>query len=59
MEEGKLGGLVLHYAPYEIGSYAEGAYHITLPQSGFRDMLKPEYRPLFAGEPAEIHRNGD
>ena len=58
-EAGKLGGLVLHYAPYEIGSYAEGAYHITLPQADFRDMLLPDYQPLFAGEPAEIQRLGE
>lgn len=58
-EEGKLGGLVLHYAPYEIGSYAEGAYHITLPQADFHDLLKPEYADLFGGEPADIQRFGD
>ena len=58
-EAGKLGGLALHYAPYEIGSYAEGAYHITLPQADFRTLLKPEYRTLFAGEPAEIQRLGE
>jgi hypothetical protein len=49
----------LHYAPYEIGSYAEGAYHITLPQAGFHDLLKPEYADLFAGDPADIQRFGD
>ncbi len=58
-EEGKLGGLVLHYAPYEIGSYAEGAYHITLPQADFHDLLKPEYQSLFGGAPADIQRFGD
>jgi hypothetical protein len=57
--EGKLGGIVLHYAPYEIGSYAEGAYHITLPQAGFRDLLKPDYAGLFGGEPADLQRFGD
>lgn len=56
---GKLGGLALHYAPYEIGSYAEGAYHITLPQADFRTLLKPEYQTLFAGAPAEIQRLGE
>jgi hypothetical protein len=55
----KLGGIVLHFAPYEIGSYAEGAYHVTLPQAGFHDLLKPEYADLFAGDPADIQRFGD
>ena len=58
-EDGKLGGIVLHYAPYEIGSYAEGAYHITLPQAGFHDLLKPEYQTMFGGAPADIQRFGD
>jgi hypothetical protein len=58
-EAEKLGGIVLHFAPYEIGSYAEGAYHITLPQAGFHDLLKPEYADLFAGDPADIQRFGD
>ncbi|WP_321490917.1 DUF3298 domain-containing protein [uncultured Hyphomonas sp.] len=58
-EEDKLGGIVLHYAPYEVGSYAEGAYHITLPQAGFRDLLKPDYAGLFGGEPADLQRFGD
>ena len=55
-EAGKLGGFTLHFAPYEIGSYAEGAYHITIPQSDFRKFLKPDYMALFAGEPTEIKR---
>ncbi len=58
-EDGKLGGIVLHYAPYEIGSYAEGAYHVALPQAGFHDLLKPEYQSLFGGAPADIQRFGD
>lgn len=55
-EAGRLGGFALHFAPYEIGSYAEGAYHITVPQSEFRKFLKPDYLALFAGAPAEIKR---
>ena len=55
-EANKLGGFALHFGPYDIGSYAEGAYHITVPQSAFRDYLKPEYAADFAGEPARIKR---
>jgi hypothetical protein len=58
-EDGKLGGFVLHYAPYEIGSYAEGSYHVTIPQADFHEFLKPEYQSLFAGEPADIDRADD
>jgi hypothetical protein len=41
----------VHFAPYEIGSYAEGAYKAVVPQSVFRDFLKPDYAALFAGGP--------
>jgi hypothetical protein len=58
-EDGKLGGFVLHYAPYEIGSYAEGSYHVTIPQADFHEFLKPEYQSLFAGEPADVDRADD
>ncbi|KCZ90677.1 DUF3298 and DUF4163 domain-containing protein [Hyphomonas johnsonii] len=52
-EAGKFGGYTVHFAPYEIGSFAEGAYRITVPQAAFHDGLKPEYRDLFAGEPVD------
>ena len=55
-EEGKFGGYAVHFAPYEIGSYAEGAYHVTVPQSAFHEELKGEYASLFAGKPVSITR---
>jgi len=50
-QAGTFGGFVVHFAPYEIGSYAEGAYKAVVPQSVFGDFLKPEYAGLFAGGP--------
>jgi hypothetical protein len=50
-EPGRFGGFVVHFAPYEIGSYAEGPYKVTVPQAVFHDFLKPEYAALFAGDP--------
>ncbi len=58
-EPDRFGGFALHFAPYELGSYAEGAFHITVPQDSFRDFLKPEFQDLFAGEPVTIKRPGD
>lgn len=55
-EPGKFGGYTVHFAPYEIGSYAEGSYHITVPQQVFRDRLRQRYTNLFAGEPVEVTR---
>ncbi len=53
---GRFGGYAVHFSPYEIGSYAEGAYHITVPQSSFREELKQPYTNLFDGEPVEVKR---
>ena len=51
-EAGRFGGLRIHIDPYVIGPYAEGAYDITVSQAEFRDLVRPEYRDLFAGTPA-------
>ena len=56
---GKFGGYAVHFAPYDIGSYAEGAYHITIPQSAFKAGVKQQYMALFEGEPTEMERLGD
>lgn len=56
---GRFGGYAIHFAPYDIGSYAEGAYHVTVPQSLFRDALKQQYMALFDGEPVKVERLGD
>lgn len=58
-EPGKFGGYTVHFAPYELGAYAEGSYHITVPQAVFHDRLKPAYANLFAGEPVEVVRPDD
>ncbi len=50
-EDGKFGGMTVYFSPYELGTYAEGAYRATIPQAAFRDMLKPDYAPLFGGDP--------
>lgn len=48
---GAFGGVVVHYAPYAVGAFAEGSYEVTIPQEVFAQDLKPEYRLMFAGEP--------
>ncbi|KCZ60963.1 DUF3298 and DUF4163 domain-containing protein [Hyphomonas chukchiensis] len=50
-EPAAFGGFVVHFAPYEIASYAEGAYKVVVPQTVFHTFLKPQYEGLFAGEP--------
>ncbi len=48
-----IGGFTVVFSPYDIGVYAEGSYEATIGQAVFRDMLKSDYRDLFAGTPAE------
>lgn len=50
-EPDRLGGLNVYFSPYDIGPYAEGAYAVLIPQSAFREFLKPEFLGLFSGEP--------
>lgn len=45
------GGLVYHFAPYEVGAYAEGIYEIGVPYRVFEGELKPAYAEAFGGEP--------
>ncbi len=49
----KAGGIALHYAPYAVGPYAEGAYSIVIPQAAFADYITDRYAGLFAGEPED------
>ena len=49
--DGHFGGVIVYYAPYAIGSYAEGSYQATIPQTLFREDLRPLFRDLFAGDP--------
>lgn len=48
---GKFGGVTFLFDPYAIGSYAEGEYEITIPQSALRAVLAPGWAGEFAGEP--------
>lgn len=56
-EAGKFGGLYVFYDPYAVGSYAEGAYTLTIPQQVFAEDLKPEYKKLFGGTAAKLPEN--
>lgn len=45
------GGLVYHFAPYEVGAYAEGIYEIGVPYTVFEDELKSGYADAFGATP--------
>jgi hypothetical protein len=48
---GKIGGLTFLFDPYAIGSYAEGEYDVTVPQSVLAPLLAAAYAGEFAGAP--------
>ena len=48
---GKIGGMAFLYEPYDMGAYVEGSYIVTVPQSAFAQLLKPEYSDFFGGDP--------
>lgn len=50
-QDGKFGGFMVHFNPYDVGAYAEGPYDITIEQNEVRDLLTSEAAALFAGEP--------
>jgi hypothetical protein len=44
-------GLMFHFEPYAVGSYAEGSYDVPVPLSVFRDYLTPDWAEIFSGQP--------
>jgi Deacetylase PdaC len=48
-EEGKSSGLTFHYAPYAVGSYAEGGYIAFVPWETLKPYLTPEGVRIFGG----------
>ena len=50
-EAGKAGGITVLFSPYDVGSYAEGSYEITLGAAGLIPILTETWAPRFGGEP--------
>jgi hypothetical protein len=48
-EQGKSSGLTFHYAPYTVGSYAEGGYVAFVPWETLKPYLTPEGARIFGG----------
>lgn len=49
-EADKAGGLVYHFAPYEVGAYAEGVYVVGVAHEEFRNDLTDTYADAFDGD---------
>jgi hypothetical protein len=50
-EAGKAGGITVVFSPYDIGSYAEGSYEVTVPAGDLAPILTEAWAPRFGGEP--------
>jgi hypothetical protein len=48
---GKIGGLTVSFAPYEVGAYAEGPYRILIAQNVFERYLDVTHTTEFGGDP--------
>lgn len=50
-EAGKAGGITVVSSPYDIGSYAEGSYQVTVPGGDLAPILTEAWAPHFGGAP--------
>lgn len=50
-EAGKAGGISVLFSPYDVGSYAEGAYTVTLTAAELAPLLNETWAGRFGGEP--------
>jgi len=46
-------GLMFHFEPYAVGSYAEGGYDVAVPLSVFDGFLAPAWTDVFEGRPLQ------
>ena len=55
------GGLMFHFDPYAVGSYAEGGYDVPVPLSVFEEYLADAWTDVFDGFPAHdvLSESGD
>lgn len=50
-EPGKAGGITVMFSPYDVGSYAEGAYTVTVPADELAPILTETWAGHFGGDP--------
>ena len=49
----RIGGIAWHFEPYVVAPGSEGAVTVVIPQEELRDVVAPEWRELFAGDPVD------
>ncbi len=53
-DQPRASGIVIHFAPYEVGAYAEGMYSVLVPVSVFQTHLKEDFAGFFGGKPVKL-----
>lgn len=50
----RIGGIAWHFEPETVAPRSKGVISIIIPQERIRDVIRPEWREMFAGEPSPI-----
>lgn len=50
----RIGGIAWHFEPETVAPRSKGVISIVIPQERLRDVMRPEWQELFAGEPTPI-----
>ena len=53
-DQPRASGIIIHFAPYEVGAYAEGMYSVFVPVSVFQKHLKEDFAGFFGGKPIKL-----
>lgn len=56
-EAGLIGGVVVIFSPYEVGSFAEGSYEVLIPAADLQPVLAPAWKNRFGGTPLPLEPN--
>lgn len=56
-EAGLIGGVVVIFSPYEVGSFAEGSYEVLIPAADLAPVLAPDWKDRFGGTPLPLEPN--
>lgn len=50
----RIGGIAWHFEPETVAPRSKGVISIVIPQKQLRDVMRPEWQELFAGDPIPI-----
>lgn len=54
---GKIGGIVVIFSPYDVGSFAEGSYEVLISAADLQPVLTPAWKDRFDGAPLPLEPN--